>query len=88
MTEKKKAAEQGDAISQHALGWRYYDRKGVAQSYEEAVKWFRKAAEQGFAEAQRDLGKMYFEGSGVAQSNNEAFTWYKKAAGLPCWICQ
>lgn len=31
--EVKQAAEQGDADAQVALGWLYYDGKGVAQDY-------------------------------------------------------
>ena len=38
-------------MAQYNLGVCYYNGDGVAQSYAEAVKWFRKAAEQGYAEA-------------------------------------
>ena len=55
----KLAAEQGDALSQNALGERYFNGEGVAQDAEEAVKWYRLAAEQGFAEAQFNLGYCY-----------------------------
>ena len=58
-----------------------YDKGyGVAQSYTEAVNWYRKSAEQGFAEAQYNLGLMYFNGDGVAQNYTEAAKWYRKAA--------
>ena len=42
----RKAAEQGHARMQNALGWMYRNGEGVTQDYAEAVKWFRKAAEQ------------------------------------------
>jgi TPR repeat protein len=45
----------------------YFNGKGVAQDYAEAVKWFRKAAEQGDAFAQARLGAMYILGQGVPQ---------------------
>ena len=54
--------------------------KGVTQSYQEAVKWYRLAAAQGDARAQNSLGYMYLNGQGVAQSYQEAVKWYKLAA--------
>ena len=48
----RKAAEQGDADAQTALGMRYYTGDGVPKDYAEAVKWYHKAAEQGHAIAQ------------------------------------
>ena len=60
-----KAAEQGDALSQYALGLMYYGGLGVTNDYKEAVKWYRKAAEQGNADAQSSLGMMYASGKGI-----------------------
>ena len=48
---------------------------GVAQDYNEAVKWYRKSAEQGTAAAQSNLGRMYDEGLGVVQDYTEAVKW-------------
>ena len=73
-------AQQGDAIMQRRLGNCYYLGEGVAQSYPEAVKWFRKAAEQGDAAAQCLLGSCYYLGEGVAQNYAEAIKWFRKAA--------
>ena len=57
-----------------------YERgKGVAQSDEKAVKWYRKAADQGNGDAQSNLGVMYREGRGVDQSDEKAVEWYNKA---------
>ena len=52
----------------------------MAQSYEEAARWFRRAAEQGHAEAQIHLGDLFAAGRGVGQSDVEAARWHKKAA--------
>jgi TPR repeat protein len=43
----RKAAEQGYAQAQCALGKRYASGRGVRASFEEAEKWLRRAAEQG-----------------------------------------
>ena len=58
----------------------YYGRNGFAQSYADAVSWYRLAAEQGHAMAQSDLGFMYEKGRGVGQDYGEAVKWYRKAA--------
>ncbi len=55
--------------------------KALAQSLQDAAKWYRKAAEQGVAEAQFRLGELYMDGKGVAQDAKEAATWLEKAAG-------
>ena len=73
-------AEAGDPEAQFELAWAYYVGKNVAQSYEEAVKWYRKAVEQGHTIAQYNLGVSYERGEGVAQSYEEAVKWYQKAA--------
>jgi TPR repeat protein len=52
-------AEGGDAKAQYELGARYYEGKGVAQDYGEAVRWYRKAADQGSARGQYAVGFMY-----------------------------
>ena len=65
--------------AQFGLGWCYENGKGVDQSYEEAVKWYRKAAEQGFRYAQFSLGWCYENGKGVDQSYEEAVKWYSRA---------
>jgi hypothetical protein len=74
------AAEQGDADGQWYLGTMYADGRGVPQSNEEAVKWYRLAAEQGYADGQWCLGEMYESGRGVPQDYKEAVKWYRLAA--------
>lgn len=41
--ELVRLAEEGNAIAQNNLGGIYAHGKGVAQSYSEAVKWYKKA---------------------------------------------
>jgi hypothetical protein len=73
-------AEAGDPTAQFAMGKAYEDGKGVPQSDEQAVEWYRKAAEQGNAPAQNDLGLIYLAGRGVERSKEEALKWSHKAA--------
>jgi serine/threonine-protein kinase len=78
----RKAAEQGNADAQHAIGYFYLLGKGGATASDtEAVFWFRSAAEKGLAKAQKNLGDMYYQGKGVQQADKrEAFEWYMRAA--------
>ena len=81
LAEVRAKAEKGDAHSQYELGDLFYlGNCGVAQSYEEAVKWYRKAAAQNHAGAQWLLGTCYATGHGVAQDEAEAVKWFRKAA--------
>ncbi len=82
LNEMYKLAEQGDAEAQYRLGVCYEIGKGVEQSYEEAVKWYKKAAEQGDTNAQRCLGNCYFDGKGVQQDYGKAVDLFKKAADM------
>ena len=76
----RKAAEQGNPLSQFNLGLMYYKGRAVRQNYTEAVKWWRLSAEKGFAEALNNLGMMYGNGDGVQQDNMEAYKWFDLAA--------
>jgi hypothetical protein len=76
----RKAAEQGDATAQVALGEMYHKGRGVKQDFAEAARWYRTAAEQGNADAQFNLGILYEEGQGVKQDYAEALRWYRAAA--------
>ena len=73
-------AEKEDAESENNLGFMYENGIGIAQSVEEAAKWYKKAAEQGFVHAQYSLGTLYANGDGVPQSHEEAAKWYRLAA--------
>ena len=87
----RKAAEQGNAEAQIALGNMHYrcgreiislcaSAAPVYPDYTEAVKWYRKAAEQSDAIAQLYLGRMYVAGQGVPQDYVLAYKWLNLAA--------
>jgi TPR repeat protein len=78
--ELQKAADQGDAEAQVALGAFYAGGGGVAKDSGKAAEWYKKAADQGYAKAQFLLGWYYNIGNGVAQDFTKAIEWYKKAA--------
>jgi tetratricopeptide (TPR) repeat protein len=53
----------------------------VADSFAEAMKWYRKAAEQGHAPAMKALGDLYATGgAGVRRDIDDAQRWYRRAA--------
>jgi TPR repeat protein len=53
-----KAACQGEAKAQFALGVIYEKGKGVKKILDEALKWYSEAAKQGNAEAIRKVAKL------------------------------
>jgi hypothetical protein len=55
----EKAASQGHREAQFSLGLMYKEGRGVAQSDELAVTWWRKAADQGESNAQSHLGYLH-----------------------------
>jgi TPR repeat protein len=77
---KRKAADQGFAAAQYALGSMYNKGWGVAKSPSLALEWWRKAAMQGFAFAQCSLGERYSSGMGVEKNYRLAAKWHRKAA--------
>ena len=75
-----KAADQGLAKANYAIGNLYYYGDGLEQSDSEALVWYHKAADEGDATALDAIGLMYYYGRGVPQSYPEAMVWYQKAA--------
>jgi hypothetical protein len=57
----------------------FYQGKGVAQSYDEAARWYGLAAAQGHAEALYSLGS-HARGLGAPQDFDEALRCLKRAA--------
>ncbi len=80
LKEFRPLAEQGDAVSQFALGTMYENGRGVPKDDVEAVRWYRLAAEQGQASAQNNLAKMYRRGRGVPQDDVLAHMWWSLSA--------
>jgi S1-C subfamily serine protease len=85
----RKAAEQGNAAAQAAVGVSYLLGIGLNPNPDEAARWLRKAAEQDEAAAQYLLGNCYTSGHGVVSNLVEAVKWYRKAAnqGVPAAQC-
>jgi len=73
-------AEQGYPLAQATLGLMYTEGEGVAQDYQEAVRWYRLAAEQDHASGQFSLGAMYIAGHGVPKDYVLAHMWMNLAA--------
>ena len=80
----RKAAEQGYAEAQDALGNLYAIGQDVPKDYVQSVAWYRKAAEQGYPPAQSTLGLSYYRGVGVPKDDVQALAWFiLAAAGKP-----
>src|ERR1043166_993692 len=77
----RKAAEQGHAKAQTALGMIYSRNMGLPQDAILAVKWFLRAAIQNETTAQNELAGIYARGRGVEQDFRKAIYWYSQAAG-------
>ena len=72
--------------AQRLLGEMYDSGMGVAQSPNEAFKWYYKAAtnvlyyEGSSGDLYNTIGNCYFNGYGVARDYSQAFKWYLKGA--------
>ncbi len=75
LREWRPLAEQGHADAQFRLSVMYFNGRGVALDFGEALKWLWKAADQGHAGAQ-DVYGLFVGGLNHA----EAVKWYRKAA--------
>jgi hypothetical protein len=76
----RKAADQGDASAQFAIGTMCFKGQGVPPDYAEAIKWYRNSAEQGNSKAQYNLGFMYYNGQGVPRDDVQSYFWFSLAA--------
>ena len=74
-----KAAKQGYAEGQHALGGLYYFGEGVDKNLVHAAELYKEAAEKKFAKAQFDFGRLCYLGKGVTKNKAYAAKWYEKA---------
>lgn len=82
ITQLRKLAAAGDAMSMDHLGGCYRQGYGVRKDYRKAIEWFRRAANKGNAQAMVDLGLMYGNGQGVIKDYSHAMNLFRKAAGL------
>ncbi|MBS0648931.1 MAG: sel1 repeat family protein [Verrucomicrobia bacterium] len=76
----RKAIPYNHSHAQFRLGTCYDFGKGVEQSHERAVEWYRLAAGQGDPIAQHNLANYCFDGKGITKDVNLAFKLYKQAA--------
>jgi TPR repeat protein len=73
-------AEAGDAQAQFTLGNHYFDGRGVAQDYGQALAWYRKSADQNYAPALNQLGYMCQHKAGLPFNYKRALYFYRLAA--------
>lgn len=74
------AAEQGHAEAMLNLGYFYSKGRGIAQSNDLAVHWYRFSAAQNYPKALLNLGIMYKLGRGVQKDNEKALELFTEAA--------
>jgi hypothetical protein len=77
----RRAADDGSAAGQRAVGDFYRKGRGVSADASEAARWYTRAAEGDDLRAQYELGQMYFEGTGVRRDYESAYVWFTIAAG-------
>jgi TPR repeat protein len=75
-----RAAAQGHAGAEVAMGYDYEKGYGVVADPAQAVAWYRKAAAQNNADGLFNLGRAYQNGIGVAADTGQARTYYSQAA--------
>lgn len=73
-------AENGDAESQYALAFMYFQGKHVPENISESMRWAHRSAEQGNMNAQGFLGANYYLGHGVPRNYTKSVNWLSKAA--------
>ena len=74
------AAANGNPAAAYEIGIRYAEGRGVAQSFEEAIRWLDIAAKGGVAPAEYRLGSLYEKGHGTRKDREAARKLYLAAA--------
>ena len=78
--EWKTAAEQGDGLSQFALGQIYEKGRGVKRDLSQAYKWYQLAADNNIVGAQVRMADFLLSGRVKGHKPEEAAIWLNKAA--------
>ncbi len=80
-----RAANRGDPLAMHHLGWMHESGKVGDRDYESAAQWYKKAATLGLPEGSYRIAELYYRGDGVQKSKDKALEFYLKAAkqGMP-----
>lgn len=73
-------AEKGDTEAMYELGKKLYAGKGVAKSYEKAMRAFEEGAEKGHVGCCYELGTMLVGGIGCEADDTRAAEMFRKAA--------
>jgi TPR repeat protein len=76
----RRAADNGDAAAQYALGRMYLEGRGVKSSSAEAFIWFSKAALRNNPGAEFELSVMFASGSGTTRDPAQARLWLTRSA--------
>jgi len=85
----QKPTEESFGNAAYAIGNMFRKgNKGVQQSDEQAVYWYKDAAGHGSARAQYALGTMYEIGKGVQRSDKQAVYWFQLAAKQGATLAQ
>lgn len=72
-------AKEGDVNEQFDVAERYYEGRGIEQSFEDAAVWFERAANGGHPRAQAAYALMLTLGRGVSRDPVEAWKWIEIA---------
>lgn len=80
--DTRAAAEAGDAQAQYDYAVMLYRGEGMAQSFDEAIKWFEKAANGGVPEAKYNLGLLLLTGHRIKQNVEKSLVLLSEAASL------
>jgi TPR repeat protein len=72
-------AKQGNANSQSAIGYLFYDGRGVGRNRGQAARWYQRAADQGEPTAQFFLCEMHMRGDGVPRDLKLSLMWCELA---------
>ena len=75
----RQAAEQGRSEAQSAIGFAYYNGRGVPVDFERAAHYWRLGAKGGNIIAMFNLGECYRDGVGVKRSLHAARKWLLRA---------
>jgi len=84
----QKAAEQGNANAQSALGTLYNSGRLGEPDHAKALRWYQAAAERGNPLAEYNIGYMHYAGRGLPRDDREALRWIGKAAAKGFDIAQ
>lgn len=76
----QRAAAEGCAFGQYALGCCYENGWAVAKDLATACALYQQSADTGLAIGQNNVGRCYELGMGVSLSDAEAYSWYLRAA--------